>query len=141
MYPLPALLTPLPLILLTTEEVTGCTNEAAKGASKAPQNVPYCFFISCFTVLVTSSINTTESSNDFMILIISFISSFEINKVNPFPTLTGPFPLISLSNLFIVFGVELLTNPGKLSLAKGIAMSISAFFPKLPNQEPKDPPD
>ena len=60
--------------------------------------------------------------------------SFKINKVNP-------FPLIFLSNLFIALKVKLLTNPGKLSLAKGIAISFSAFFPKLPNQQPKDPPD
>ena len=72
-----------------------------------------------------------------MILIISFISLSEINKVNLFPTLTAPFSLIFLSNLFIAFEVKLLTNPGKLSLAKGIAMFASAFFPKLPNQEPK----
>ena len=44
-YPLPALLTPLPLIPFTTEEITGCTNEAAKGANKAPRNLPFCFFI------------------------------------------------------------------------------------------------
>ena len=68
-----------------------------------------------------------------MILVISFISSFEINKVNPFPALTAPFPLIFLSNLFFVFKANLLTNPGKLSLAKGIATFVSAFFPKLPN--------
>ena len=37
--------------------------------------------------------------------------------------------------------VKLLTNPGKLSLAKGIAMFLSAFFPKSPNQESKDQPD
>ena len=35
--PLPALLTPLPLIPFTIEEITGCTNEAAKGAKKAPE--------------------------------------------------------------------------------------------------------
>ena len=35
-HPLPALLTPLPLIPFTTEEITGCTNEVAKGANKAP---------------------------------------------------------------------------------------------------------
>ena len=28
-----------------------------------------------------------------------------------------------------------------MSLTKGIAMFVSAFFPKLPNQEPKGPPD
>ena len=44
MYPLPALLTPVPLIPFTTEEITGCTNEAAKGANKAPGNPPSCFF-------------------------------------------------------------------------------------------------
>ena len=53
-----------------------------------------------------------------MILI---ISSFEINRVNRFSALTAPFPLIFLSNLFIAFEVKLLTNPGKLSLAKGTA--------------------
>ena len=31
--PLPALLTSLLLIPFTTEDITGCTNEAAKGAS------------------------------------------------------------------------------------------------------------
>ena len=35
----------------------------------------------------------------------------------------------------------MVTNPGKFYLAKGIAIFVSAFFPKLPNQEPKDPPD
>ena len=69
------------------------------------------------------------------------MSSVEINKVNPFPPLTAPFPLIFLSNLFIEFEVKLLTNQSNLSLAKGIAMFVSAFFPKLPNQDPKDPPD
>ena len=33
------------------------------------------------------------------------------------------------------------SNPIKLSLAKGIAVFVSTFFPKLANQEPKDPPD
>ena len=46
-----------------------------------------------------------------------------------------------LSNVFIAFEVKLLTNPGKLFLGKGIAIFASAFFPKLPNQELKDPPD
>ena len=40
-----------------------------------------------------------------------------MSKVNPFPALTSPFPLIFLSNLFIAFEVKLLTYPGKLSLA------------------------
>ena len=76
-----------------------------------------------------------------MILIISFISSFEINNVNPFSALIAPFLIIFLSNSFIAFEVKLLTNPGKLPLAKEIAMFVIAFFPKLPNQEPKDPPN
>ena len=62
-----------------------------------------------------------------MILIILFKSSFKKNKVNPVPALTAPFPLIFL-NLFIAFEAILLTNPGKLSLAKGVATIISAFF-------------
>ena len=63
-----------------------------------------------------------------MILIMSFISSFKINKLNPFPALAALFPLISLSNLFITSEAKLLTNPGKLSLAKGIARSFITFF-------------
>ena len=54
-----------------------------KGANKAPRNLPSCFFILWFTVSVPPSINTYEPSNDFIILIISFISSFKINKINP----------------------------------------------------------
>ena len=64
------------------------------------------------------------------------MSSFETNKVSPFPALAARFLLTSLSNLFIAYEVKLVTNPGKLSLAKGIAKFISAFFAKLPNQEP-----
>ena len=41
-----------------------------------------------------------------------------MNKVNPFPALIAPFPLIFLSNLFVAFEAKLLTNPGKLSLGK-----------------------
>ena len=95
--------------------------------------------MSSYTVSVTASINTPKSFDDFIILI-SFISSFEINEANPFPALTAPFPLIFRSYLFIALGIELLTNPVKLSPAKGIAIFVSDLFPKLPNQEPKDPP-
>ena len=62
-----ALLTHLPLIPFTTEATTVCTNEAAKRANKAPRNAIFCFFIQCFTVTVTPSINTPKYSNDFMI--------------------------------------------------------------------------
>ena len=42
-YSRPDLLTPVPLIPFTTEEVTGCTNEMDKGVNKAPRNPPSCF--------------------------------------------------------------------------------------------------
>ena len=61
-YPLLALLTPLTLIAFTTEDVTGCTIEAAIGSNKGPRNLRSCFFISCFTVSVTLSINPCESN-------------------------------------------------------------------------------
>ena len=51
-----------------------------------------------------------------------------MNKVNHFPALTAPFPLIFHSNLFIALESILLTNPGKLYLAKRIATFVSAFF-------------
>ena len=63
-----------------------------------------------------------------MILLISFIPSFETNMVNHFPAITAPFPSIFLSILFIAFEDKLLTNPGNLSLTKETARSDSAFF-------------
>ena len=127
------------VLRITTEETIGCFTEAAVGANKAPRNPPSCFFISCFDALVIPSINTVVSSSDFMILMISFISSFEINKGNPFPTLTASLQLIFLSNLFIAFKAKLLTSPCKWSLGKGMVGSVVVLFPKLPNQEPRDP--
>ena len=128
-YPLPALLTPLPIIPFTNKEITGCTNEVAKDANKVPRNPPSCLFyfmFYCFTV--TPSTNTPKFPHGFMILIISFICSFQINKVNPFPTLTTPSQLVFLSNLFIAFEVKLLTNPSKLFIAKEIATFVSTFY-------------
>ena len=126
----------------TTEEYSGCTNKAAKGANKAPRNPYFCFFISCFTVLVTPSINTPKPLNDFMILIISFISSFEMNKANPFPVLTARFPLILLSKVFMAFEAAfetaLLTDPDNLSLAKEEAKYVTTFLRNLSKQEPKN---
>ena len=49
-YPVPSLLTPLPLISSTTEKSIDCTNEAAEDPNKARRNSPSCFLISCFTV-------------------------------------------------------------------------------------------
>ena len=99
------------------------------------------FFFLCFTDSVTPTNNKLECSNGFLVLIISSISSFEINNFNPFPALTAPFPIIFLSIFLIAFEVKLLTNQGKLFLANGIVSFLSAFFPKVANQEPKDPPD
>ena len=56
-----------------------------------------------------------------------------MNKTKPFLALTAPFPLYFLSNLFIAFEAKLLTNPGKLSLPKGIVRSVITFSPKLFN--------
>ena len=135
-YSLSAVLTHLLLIPFTTEKITGYTNEAAKSSSKAQRNPPSYTFISCFTVSVTPSVNTPEASNDFMILIISFKCSFEINKAKPFPAFTTYFSLIFRSNLFIRFQIKLLTNRGKLSLSEEISIFVIASFSKLPNQEP-----
>ena len=98
---------PFPDIAFINEQVTGCTNEetigavneAATGAIIAPKNTPSCFFISWFTVSVTLSIYRPGFSSDSTILIIASISSFEMNKVDLFPAITAPFPLIFLSNL------------------------------------------
>ena len=105
-----------------------------KVLTKFQENLSSCFFISCLTVsvTVTPSINTPESSNDFIILIISFTSSFKIIKVNHLPVSCSDSSLFTYfsSKLFIAFEV-------KFSLVKGIAIFASAFFPNLPSQEPK----
>ena len=64
-----------------------------------------------------------------------------MNKADLFPALTDPFALIFLSNWLIALENKLITHPGKFSLAKGIAIFASAFFPKFANHKPKDPPD
>ena len=48
-------MTPIPLTHFIIEGITGCTNEAARSANKAPRNIHSCFLNSCFAVLVTSS--------------------------------------------------------------------------------------
>ena len=84
------------------------------------------------TVSVILSINKFESSNTLMILIISFISSFKKKKKKSFSC--------SESSFSTYFSFKFI-SPGKLSLAKGIAIFVSTFLVKLANQEPKDPPD
>ena len=41
-------MTHLPVIPFTTEEITGCTTEIAKGANKALRSPPSCFFYFVF---------------------------------------------------------------------------------------------
>ena len=106
---------------------------------KKPQEIR--FFVFLFHVLLFHWLNQIIHPNRFMILIISFTPSFPIHQLNHFCVLTSTFAFFFLSNLFIAFEVKLLTNPSKLSLDKGIAIFVYAFFPKLPNQELKDPSD
>ena len=90
--PFPVLLTHFSVIAFINEETTGCVNKEAVGGINeaninviiALRNLPSCFFISCFTVSVAPSVNKPDFSSSYKILIISSISSFEINKVNPF---------------------------------------------------------
>ena len=56
-HSLPALLTPLPLIPFTTEEITGCINEATKGANKALRNPSLCFFFYVIFYYFSNSIS------------------------------------------------------------------------------------
>ena len=74
--------------------------------------------MSCFIDSVVPSINRPDFSSGSLILIILFKSSFEINKVNPFPALTVPSPLIFLSNLSNTKEFALVANLGKTFLAK-----------------------
>ena len=59
------------------------------------------------------------------------MSSFEINKVNTFPALTGHCLVIFLSNLPNTEENALVANLDKKSLANGASRSISAFLPRL----------
>ena len=55
------------------------------------------FFISCFTVSMTPSINGVKISSDLAVLVTSFILSFGISKVHLFLALTDPRTLILFS--------------------------------------------
>ena len=43
------LLTPLPIRLFTTEEITGCTNEAANNVGRNPPSCFFYFMFYCFS--------------------------------------------------------------------------------------------
>ena len=86
----------------TTEEITHGTYKVIK-AERIPST---CFLFHVLLAFsVKPSLNTFKSSRDFITLIISFISSFEI--VNRSPALTDPFPFIYLPSLSITFEVAL----------------------------------
>ena len=89
-------MTPFPDIAFINEESTGCINQEATDAINEPGIgvIVAPIFISCFTVSVAPSINRPDLSSDSLILMKYSISSFEINKVNPFPFLRVPYPLI-----------------------------------------------
>ena len=80
------------------------------------------FLISCFTISVAASINRPGFSSNSTILITSSMSSFEMNKVNPF--LTAPCSLIFLSNLYITYEAALIANISERSLANRTASSL-----------------
>ena len=125
------------------EETIGAINEAPIDAIIVPKNPPSYFFDSCFTISVAPSINRPESSGHFTILIISSISSYEMNNVNPFPALTAPYPLVFLSNLFNTGDDPLVANSDKISFAKRTSRPNNAFLSKLliilPNALPRNP--
>ena len=83
---------------------------------------------------MTSSVKTFGTSGDFMILIISFKPSFEMNT-NAGHALASLFPFMFLWHLITAFEVIFLANPGKLSLANRITTFVSTFLPKLSNPE------
>ena len=64
-----------------------------------------------------------------------------MNKFNPFPALTTPFPLIFLSSLSISDEVALVANLGKTYLVKYTTIYNNTFLPKSPNILPRNPLD
>ena len=129
LYPLPALVTSFPrtfiiksnvnngrnpssclfpVIAFINKEVTSCVNEEATGAINEAA-----IDTMSFTVAVAPSVNRPDFSFDSTILIILSISSFEMNKVNPF------LALAFISNLSNTYEVALVANLGKTYLAKG----------------------
>ena len=98
-------------------------------------------FTSCSAVSVASSINRTDFSIDSTILIMSYISSFQVNIVDPFPALTAPFPLIYLSYISNIDKIAFVANVGKKCLPKRITRSNNTFLPKLTNVLLRNLPD
>ena len=64
-----------------------------------------------------------------------------MNKVTPFLAITASFALTFLSSSFIAFEEKLLRNAKKIISSQRNSKFVSAFLPKLANQESKDPPN
>ena len=90
-----------------------------------------------FYASLTPSIKIPESSSDFMILIISSTSSFEMANAVPFPALTTPFPHIAP---YIVDADAIVANSGRKVLAKGTPTLINGPT-NLPNNTPRNLPN
>ena len=100
MYLLPVPLTTFVPIPFAIEKNPGCSNEVAKGANKALQEIRFLAFL--FHVLLF------QLSHNYYTRILqrwscnfnkSFKSSFEIIKVKTFLALAAPFPLSCLLHL------------------------------------------
>ena len=95
----------------------------------------------CFTVSLTPSINTFEFPSDFMILLISSISSFQMTKVIPFSALTTPRLRIFLWIASSIAEADAIAaNGAKRFLAKRTATFINGPA-NLPDKAPRSPPD
>ena len=75
--------------------------------------------------------NRPEFPSDFMILVVSSISSFEMNKVNPVSALTAHHLLIFLSTFSVTEEGALVANLDKTFLTKRTVRSISDFLHKF----------
>ena len=63
-----------------------------------------------------------------------------MDKVNAFPPLTAPCPLIFLSNLSNTNEIALAANLGKTPLVK-VATRSNNFLPKIPKVLARSPPN
>ena len=90
----------------------------AINALEDPQEIRIDFF-SMFYCFSNSINQYSKSSNDFVILIVPFISSIKMKKNISFSALTY---------LSIALEAKLLTNRGTLSLAKKVAKLLLLFY-------------
>ena len=96
MISFPALITNFPVNIF-------CNIEGPKVSNTYQEVRPVGIFISCFTVSLTPSSNTTELSSNLMNLMISSITPFKMDKVICFPVLTTPYPLAIIFSIPRIF--------------------------------------